>query len=73
MFWQTENKEVAYIDSDKCNGCERCVKMCRYRVLEMVIAEGEKRAIANRTDRCCGCGRCIVICPQRAIGLKTII
>jgi anaerobic sulfite reductase subunit C len=67
MFWKKKNKGVAFVNSGKCEGCGKCVKICRHHVLEMVTIENKKRAIANYINRCTGCGKCIVICPQRSI------
>lgn len=67
MFWKKKDNGVAFVNPGKCEGCGKCVKICRRHVLEMVAVENGKRAIANNINRCTGCGRCIVICPQRTI------
>ena len=52
------------IESDRCVGCEACVKNCRQRVtdaLEMV----NYRAVRDER-RCIGCGECVLCCPTNA-------
>jgi MinD superfamily P-loop ATPase len=66
MFWEKKYRGVAFVNSEKCEECGKCVKVCRHQALKMVTIENEKRAIAN-TNRCTGCGKCIAICPQKAI------
>ncbi|NVM25832.1 MAG: 4Fe-4S binding protein, partial [Desulfobacterales bacterium] len=41
------------IDSDLCNGCGLCVKVCPYGAVE--LRDGK----AVLTDRCTACGACI--------------
>ncbi|MDR2810027.1 MAG: 4Fe-4S binding protein [Tannerellaceae bacterium] len=67
MFWNKKDRGVAFVHPDKCEGCGKCVKICRNQVLNIVMYENEKRAIANHTNRCSGCGKCTVVCPQRAV------
>ncbi len=47
--------------SDKCVGCENCMKYCPANA----IAKTGERALIGET--CIGCGECISICPIRAI------
>lgn len=70
MFWKKKDRGVAFVHPNKCVECGKCVKICRHRVLEMIMTENGKQAIARNTIRCTGCGKCVVICPQRAIGIN---
>lgn len=47
--------------SQKCAGCENCLKYCPVAAISM---DGKKALIG---ETCIGCGECISICPVRAI------
>ena len=49
------------IDSDLCNGCGLCVKVCPYGAVEL----RDGKAVLN--DRCTACGACIDTCKVEAI------
>ena len=51
------------IDTDKCIGCSKCVKLCP---TENIAMEGKK---AKAGDRCTVCYRCVNACPVQAITL----
>ena len=53
------------VDSDKCNGCGKCFKVCIYAGLEMK----NNKAIINQKN-CLGCGRCERECPNHAISIS---
>lgn len=51
------------IDSEKCNGCGLCVKVCH----EGVIALENGKAVVASMNLCDGIGDCLPACPQNAI------
>lgn len=51
------------VDTDKCIGCSKCVKLCP---TENIAMEGKK---AKGSDRCTVCYRCVNACPVQAITL----
>ena len=51
------------IDTDKCIGCSKCVKLCP---TENISMEGKK---TKAGDRCTVCYRCVNACPVQAITL----
>ena len=51
------------VDTDKCVGCSKCVKLCP---TENITMEGKK---AKASDRCTVCYRCVNACPVQAITL----
>ncbi len=57
------------IDTDKCMGCSKCVKMCP---TENIIIEDNK---AKGKDKCTVCYRCVNLCPEQAITIlgRTVI
>lgn len=61
---------VAFVDTDKCNACEKCVSECLYGAVEMKEYEKlGKKAWVNEA-LCKGCGACVAICPTGAIQLR---
>ena len=52
------------IDTDKCIGCGKCVKMCLADNLE--IRDGKAY---EKGSGCIGCGHCVSSCPKGAIEL----
>jgi formate hydrogenlyase subunit 6/NADH:ubiquinone oxidoreductase subunit I len=61
------SREIIYVDTWKCTGCERCVNICRHNVFCMISTHGNIYAAACCLERCSSCGKCIVLCPERAI------
>lgn len=49
-------------DTDKCNGCRKCVDFCRFNALAFV---GNKLKVFKEV--CHSCGGCKIICPENAI------
>ena len=55
----------AFIEKDKCNGCELCIPSCPYDAISMKDGKAEvNHAI------CKGCGVCISYCPENAIDMN---
>ena len=50
------------IDTDKCNGCRKCVDFCKFNALAFI----RKKAVVF-PDVCHPCGGCILVCPEHAI------
>jgi ferredoxin len=61
------------VDDARCNGCEKCVRVCPVEALSAVSANDPKKP--NRTtarldeERCLGCGVCLRACRQDALSL----
>ncbi|MDW5562693.1 MAG: 4Fe-4S binding protein [Methanomassiliicoccus sp.] len=58
---------VRVMVTDRCSGCERCIReeICFVRAVS--LANG--RASIDQT-MCRGCGRCVELCPSKAIELE---
>jgi Na+-translocating ferredoxin:NAD+ oxidoreductase RNF subunit RnfB len=57
----TPNKAVDF-NPDICNGCKRCIEVCRNDVL-MPNPEAGKPPIVLYADECRYCGCCVEECP----------
>jgi NAD-dependent dihydropyrimidine dehydrogenase PreA subunit len=53
---------MIYIDSERCDGCGRCLEICPSSAIAL---QGEKAIIEE--SRCTGCEVCLDACPQGAI------
>lgn len=60
---KNSNKEIIY-RSDKCLGCQICLKKCKSKVLSLG-AEG----ISRDAENCLLCGGCTKGCPTEAMEL----
>ncbi len=58
---------LVYIDPEKCDSCEECVKMCPVNVFEM-----PHKAIAVQSQDCMGCLTCTAVCKSKAIIITEI-
>lgn len=52
------------IDTEKCIGCGRCVKVCPQHALTLI----DKKSHVD-IDKCIGCFECITVCPVKAISI----
>ena len=58
---------LVYVDPDKCDSCEDCVKYCPVEVFEM-----PHKAIPVRPNHCLGCLTCTAVCKSDAIIITEI-
>ena len=57
--------DKAHIDSEKCIGCGRCMKYCRFHAVYKKGTGYEVNPMA-----CEGCGTCVAMCPVQAATLE---
>ena len=69
LFWKPEDIETENVykilpsfDSQKCTGCKKCVKACRFHALMYVR---EKPMVFPEV--CHDCGLCGLVCPEAAV------
>lgn len=58
----TPNRAIAF-DPDACNGCNRCVQICRSDLLMPNPTRGAP-PIVLYPDECWYCGVCVIECPR---------
>ncbi len=58
----TPNRAVAF-DPDACNGCNRCVQICRSDLLAPNPERG-RPPLVMYPDECWHCGTCVLECPR---------
>jgi electron transfer flavoprotein alpha subunit len=54
---------VARVNTDKCQGCGECSKICPVDAIEI---KNQKAVIS---DSCVECGTCVTVCSQGALTL----
>jgi NAD-dependent dihydropyrimidine dehydrogenase PreA subunit len=58
---------LVYVESENCDSCGECVKMCPVDVFEM-----PHKAIPVRPVNCMGCQTCVALCKSNAIIITEI-
>jgi NAD-dependent dihydropyrimidine dehydrogenase PreA subunit len=58
---------LVHVDSERCDSCGECVKMCSVDVFEM-----PHKAVAVRPVNCMGCRTCVALCKSKAIIITEI-
>ncbi len=69
----TPNRFAAFIDEDKCKGCQVCMTRCKFEAIEMKPVRGTKKFKAFVIpEKCKGCGLCVIKCKQGAIEMRIV-
>jgi NAD-dependent dihydropyrimidine dehydrogenase PreA subunit len=61
-----KNVSTLKLDSNKCNGCRMCTKVCPHAVFVMQ----DKKAVIAQLDSCMECGACALNCEQGALTVE---
>ncbi len=61
--WVAGAGDFIQVDSQKCTGCEDCVKACLAECFEIVDSIAQVKTL----DGCLECGYCWFICPADAV------
>jgi nitroreductase/ferredoxin len=64
---RTEEAAIVIIDLQKCNGCGKCVAVCKDFEFELI--EGKASLTKQPLFGCIACGHCMAICPEGAISV----
>ena len=64
---RTEEAAIVTIDHAKCNGCGKCVSVCKD--FEFKIVNGKAILTKQPLFGCIACGHCMAICPEGAINV----
>jgi len=68
-----KSRYEAFVEIDKCTGCQTCVERCPFDAIELFKPEGSKKFKARVIpEKCFGCGVCVVGCERSAIRLKAV-
>lgn len=59
-------KEMIYIDKDKCTGCNKCILQCPIKYANISYMEDDQKKIKIEPSRCLHCGHCTDICDHQA-------
>jgi ferredoxin len=68
---KAERPPAAFVDPDRCEGCQQCFRDCPYDAIEMLPGKHpEKHALRANVlpDLCVSCGLCAGSCASLAIG-----
>jgi quinol-cytochrome oxidoreductase complex cytochrome b subunit len=66
LVLRRKDRPPVHIDLDICNACNLCSYDCPYGAIDMLIYNGERKAILS-PDKCVGCTICIGSCTDHAI------
>jgi len=66
--WMGRGKYPLRIDSNLCNECKLCYKVCPIQVASFRFKENEVVADGD----CLKCGLCILNCPKKALSIEGI-
>lgn len=75
---------IAYVNPDKCIGCQKCTKVCPKGLIEMVPFDAGSKVACNSKDKgpavmkackagCVGCGMCQKVCESDAIEVNDFL
>jgi CheY-like chemotaxis protein/iron only hydrogenase large subunit-like protein/HPt (histidine-containing phosphotransfer) domain-containing protein len=65
-----ESKDIIYINSENCTGCNKCILKCPVKYANVSYMENDERKIKIEASRCLHCGHCIEICDHKARDYK---
>ena len=81
-YMWAKSRFEAFIDQDKCDGCQNCVERCQFDAIEMIKPQYDSRNGKKKSrklkalvdpEKCWGCGVCVMVCDESsALGFKQV-
>ncbi len=65
---RAKNK-VVYVIDNNCTGCQRCVKRCRRKALDITNDKSGLHVALKHPEKCTACGDCVAVCKFKALEL----
>ena len=63
---ETDVKQMAVVDVNRCKACGICGKVCQYDALHSPL----KEIASVEAEKCAACGLCVTVCPFGALSLQ---
>ena len=61
--------KIVHVIDNNCTGCQRCLKKCRHKALEIISDETSRRVVLKHPEKCTACRDCIITCKFNALEL----
>lgn len=61
--------KIIHVIDECCTSCQRCVKRCRHKALEIENTETGKHIVLKHPEKCTACRDCILVCKFNALEL----
>jgi NAD-dependent dihydropyrimidine dehydrogenase PreA subunit len=61
--------KIISVINENCTGCQRCMKRCRHKALEMTNGDNGKYVVLKYPEKCTACRDCILVCKSNALEL----
>jgi len=74
-FLKPKERPRAFVCEEECSGCQWCIDICPFNVLDLRLraetgfAFATATAYSARTQQCVACGLCVSVCPREAVTL----
>ena len=65
---RTKESAAISIDAEKCNGCGKCVEVCKDFGIRLI--DGKAHVSDKPIFGCIACGHCMAVCPNEAIAIN---
>ena len=65
---RAKNKTLHIIDNN-CTRCQKCIKWCMHKALDMTNDEIGLHITVKYPERCTACGDCVAVCKYHALEL----
>ncbi len=59
-------REIIKTDTSKCEGCNRCVRVCPVSEANIAYVEGGNVKVRIDPEKCISCGACLKVCQHEA-------